>query len=86
MASGCRRWTGAVTPVPTRNDVVARAIPPSTDHTNALLPCAGTHGRDVVGDHRGAKAGLLRADRVVDQRVGRVFLTREPVAELEAIG
>ncbi len=43
-------------------------------------------GRDVVRDHRGAETRLFRADRVVDQRVRRVFLTREPVAELEAIG
>jgi hypothetical protein len=44
MIAGWIRINGQVTPVPTSSVVVALAIPPSTDHTNGLWPCASIHG------------------------------------------
>ena len=35
---------GQVTPVPSTSRSVACAIPPIVLHTNALWPCASTHG------------------------------------------
>src|SRR2546421_2372776 len=38
------RMIGHVTPVPIRRRSVACAMPPRTDHTNGLSPCASIHG------------------------------------------
>jgi hypothetical protein len=47
--AGWVRTVGQVTPVPSRRVLVARAIPPMTDHTNGLWPWVSVQGWRSLG-------------------------------------
>ena len=67
MIAGWMRIVGHVTAVVTFIRVVACAIAPIVDQTNALWPCSSFHGWKWSEIHRSSKAGFLGHDRLANQ-------------------